>query len=60
MTDMSVGRGPETPGETSRLHAEIATRLRSVCADMPAERFDQLVREIARVKVKYDAESHGR
>ena len=38
----------------ARLHEEVATRLRSVCLDMPAERFDALVREIVRVKLKYD------
>ena len=36
------------------LHDEVAARLRPVCADIPADRFDALVREIVRVKVKYD------
>ena len=37
-----------------RLHDDVAARLRGVCADMPPEQFDALVREVVRVKVKYD------
>jgi hypothetical protein len=37
-----------------QLEDEVATRLRRVCRDMPPERFEALVREIVRVKVKYD------
>ena len=57
MSDRSI----ETPRFESprleplaRLHEEVATRLRRVCLDMPADRFDALVREIVRVKLKYD------
>lgn len=35
------------------LKADIAVRLRPVCADMSAETFEQLVRDIAAVKLKY-------
>ena len=37
-----------------QLEEDVATRLRHVCRDMPPERFAALVREIVRVKVKYD------
>ena len=36
------------------LHEEVAGRLRHVCRGMPPEEFEALVREIVRVKVKYD------
>lgn len=39
------------------LKADIAARLRPVCSDLSEESFQQLVREIAAVKLKYDIES---
>ena len=47
-------QGGPRPADLTRLQAELATRLRRVCADMSPEEFDALVREMARVKVKYD------
>jgi len=43
------------------LQADIAARLRPVCEGMPAEKFDELVRDIAAVKLKYglDAETEA-
>ena len=38
----------------ARLHDEVASRLRGVCPDIPPVRFEALVREIVRVRVKYD------
>lgn len=38
----------------ARLHDEVASRLRGVCPDIPPDRFETLVREIVRVRVKYD------
>lgn len=35
------------------LMQEIADRLRSICAQMPAEQFDQLVERIARVQRRW-------
>ena len=53
-------RGQLRPEELTRLHAELALRLRPVCADMAPEEFDALVREVARVKVKYDLPASDR
>lgn len=39
------------------LQRDIATRLRSVCDTMTEEQFEQLVRDIAAVKLKYGLES---
>jgi hypothetical protein len=52
--------GQLRPGELARLHSELALRLRPVCADMPPSEFDALVREVARVKVKYDLPASDR
>ena len=41
----------------ARLHDEVASRLRGVCPDIPPDRFEALVREIVRVRVKYDPPS---
>ena len=41
----------------ARLHDEVASRLRGVCPDIPHDRFEALVREIVRVRVKYDPPS---
>ena len=38
----------------TRLHDEVAARLRPVCRDIPDDRFDALVREVVRVRLKYD------
>lgn len=39
------------------LERDIAARLKPVCAHMSPERFVELVRDIARVKLKYDPQS---
>lgn len=52
MSDRSTEAPRRDP--LARLHEEVATRLRGVCADIPPDRFDALVREIVRVRVKYD------
>ena len=36
------------------LQANIAARLRSVCYDWPADRFDAMVRNLAFITVKYE------
>jgi len=41
------------------LQRDIANRLRPVCAGIPDESFEALVREIAAVKLKYGAESEA-
>jgi len=41
------------------LERDIAARLRPVCAELPEEEFLDLVRDIARVKLKYGLESLG-
>ena len=43
-----------TSDALARLHEETAVRLRRVCRDMPPDRFAALVREVVRVRVKYD------
>jgi hypothetical protein len=45
---------PRRPDPLATLHDEVAARLRTVCRDMPPEQFAALVREIVRVKLKYD------
>ena len=40
-----------------RLEREIVARLKPVCTEMSPEAFNQLVRDIARVKLKYEPES---
>jgi hypothetical protein len=37
----------------ARLAADVATRLRPVCSDLPAAEFDALVRDIARIKLRW-------
>jgi hypothetical protein len=39
-----------------RLEREIAARLKPVCTEMSPEDFRQLVRDIAKVKLKYEPE----
>jgi len=39
------------------LERDIAERLRPICREMPEQEFEQLVREIAEVKLKYAKES---
>lgn len=39
------------------LKREIAARLKPVCTEMTLEEFNELVRDIARVKLKYEPES---
>lgn len=41
------------------LQRDIADRLRPVCAMMSEESFEQLVREIAAVKLKYDGQTES-
>jgi hypothetical protein len=53
VTDRST-QAPPRLDPSSPLHDEVAARLRTVCRDMPTEQFDALVREIVRVKLKYD------
>ena len=40
-----------------RLEHEIAARLKPVCTEMTPEEFNELVRDIAKVKLKYEPES---
>ncbi len=42
-----------------QLEREIAARLKLVCAEMSPEAFLALVRDIARVKLKYEPESRA-
>ena len=49
---------PDSPARLQRqLQDEVAARLCRVCRDMPPDRFEALVREIVRVRVKYDPPS---
>lgn len=43
----------ETNREVELLKADLALRLRSVCAHFPNSEFDALIDQIARVEVKY-------
>lgn len=42
-----------------RMKADIARRLRPVCARMPEPEFDALVERIAAINIKYDARRIG-
>lgn len=42
-----------------RMKADIARRLRPVCASMPQQEFDELVERIATINIKYDARRIG-
>ena len=39
----------------TRVKADVAARLRPVCADLPTAEFDALVNDIARLKVRWAA-----
>ena len=39
------------------IRADLTTRLRDVCADMAAEEFEALIARMARVQLRYEAES---
>lgn len=43
----------------ARLQEDIANRLRPLCPDISESSFDELVREIAAVKLKYGEESEA-
>ncbi|MDP9176572.1 MAG: hypothetical protein M3O61_02730 [Gemmatimonadota bacterium] len=48
----------DTPNPAlERLERDIAARLRPVCGHLSPESFQELVRDIARVTLKYDPES---
>ncbi len=48
----------DTPNPAlERLERDIAVRLRPVCGHMSPESFQELVSDIARVKMKYDPQS---
>lgn len=48
----------DTPNQALELlERDIAARLRPVCGHMSPESFQEIVRDIARVKMKYDPES---
>lgn len=51
---MSTIKSDEISSEMLTL---IAARLRPVCPDIPEVEFQHLVRDVARVKVKYDADA---
>jgi hypothetical protein len=38
---------------------QIANRLRPVCPDIPEDEFTRLVEDVARVKLKYDADENA-
>ena len=42
------------PDDYDELEAAVARRLRGVCADMPADEFDELVRTAALIQSKYE------
>jgi hypothetical protein len=42
------------PSRHEQLVEEIADRLRRVCPDMPPERFEAMVHDIARTTLKYE------
>jgi hypothetical protein len=44
----------ELPERSQVLIADIAQRLRDVCAAYDAQQFDQLVAEIVRIRLKYE------
>ena len=44
------------PESLDRLRAEISARIRRVCAHLSEDQFDELVRDIATVTLKYDEE----
>jgi hypothetical protein len=48
----------DTPNQAlERLERDIAARLRPLCGHMSPESFQELVSDIARVKMKYDPQS---
>jgi hypothetical protein len=51
---------PPRRDAVTRLQEDVAARLRNVCTEMPADEFEALVREIVRVKVKYDPPPNAR
>ena len=65
--DPAAAPGPVTRGRTARppyaftpddprlvaLRREVAARLRPVCADMPAEAFELLVRDVAAFRLRW-------
>jgi hypothetical protein len=44
------------PARLDQLRAEISARIRRVCAHLSEDQFDELVRDIATVTLKYDEE----
>jgi hypothetical protein len=42
------------------LRAEVAARLRIICADMPPALFDELVQDICRIKYRWESEEQAR
>jgi hypothetical protein len=42
------------PNDYDEVEAAVASRLRRVCADMPADEFDELVRTAALIQAKYE------
>jgi hypothetical protein len=51
----ALSRPPDPRYEAMR--ADVAARLRHVCAEMTPEQFDGLVHDICRVKVRWDDDS---
>ena len=49
-------QGPSNADVPAELLQQIAARLRPVCSNLPDEIFTQLVRDVAKVKLKYDEE----
>ena len=50
------GAHVEPEARLARLVAEIGARLRPVCSAMPPAEFDALVRDIARMKLRWSAQ----
>jgi hypothetical protein len=48
------GTGASNPEGLDQLRANIAQRLRTVCAHLPPEEFDALVLKIATVTLRYE------
>lgn len=56
---MANDRRDREERQVEALKQQIANRLRSVCAQVPAEEFDRLVDRIARIQRKYEQATAG-
>jgi hypothetical protein len=59
ITEQAAASIPQ-PTDVERVTADIAARLRRVCAHLPDDEFAQLVLDVAQVRMRYDEALYGR